>query len=81
MSAEYITAINSFAIGAMPEINGITGSVRIDFSIWDDEFIGAAYITGKLNGKVVRCIGPNANGLKVPMRSGGLVPTDRRLEN
>lgn len=77
---DYTGAINSVAINQALAINGAGGSVRIDVSIIDDEFSATEYILGKLNGTNILCPGQNANVLKVPLRAGALIPTNRRVE-
>lgn len=81
MTTTFTGQIESLAINESLEINGGGGAVRIDTSLVADELAFNAYILGKLNGKTVLCAGKNGNALRVPLRSGSLVPTNRRVEH
>lgn len=77
---QFIGGINSVGINAQLSINQFGGSFRIDFSLVDEEFVGAAFIEGKINATNVLCVGPNANTKRTPMRAGALPPGCRRVE-
>lgn len=77
---QIIGSINTFAINQQLAVNQLGGSFRIDFSLVDEEFIGTAFILGKINAIDVLCVGPNANVKRVPMRAGALPPGCRRVE-
>ena len=70
-------AINSFAIGAYPEINGLFASMMLDFELVDDEEVFTVTIGGKLTGKTIACPGRNVNTTPVCQRAGALTPRAR----